>query len=122
MCLKALESRLNAMGFDNLFIKLHPTESESDYLKYYKKYNFKLLFSDANEPIEAYADVLGKHVDIVGFNSSALLNLKKFGFQGRVTSFGLDYIGSLAKHDPHLLKIQKKIFQSQNVNFEYLWN
>lgn len=122
MCLNALELRLNELGYNKLFIKLHPTESESDYLKYYKKYNFKLLFSDANEPIEAYADVLGKHVDIIGFNSSALLNLKKFGFQGRVISFGLDYISSLSKYDSHLLEIQRKIFESKNVTFEYLWN
>ena len=115
--LKKLVSYLNECDLYNLVIKLHPTESNQDYLDHYHYHGFKLIDCASSIPVEAYADLMGGIDCIVGFNSSALLNLRKFGFKGKLVSFGLDYMAKLAKFDSHLTATQKKIFGAKDVVF-----
>ncbi len=116
--LRKLVSYLNYCGFRNLIVKLHPTESRQDYFDYYQCHGFKLINCENNIPIEAYADLMDDIDCVVGFNSSALLNLRKFGFNGKLISYGLDYISSLAKFDTNLITTQKKFFGAKGVVFK----
>ncbi|WP_114661848.1 polysialyltransferase family glycosyltransferase [Polynucleobacter necessarius] len=116
--LRKLVSYLNYCGFHNLIVKLHPTESKQDYFNYYQCHGFKLMDCVNSFPIEAYADLMGDIDCVVGFNSSALLNLKKFGYEGRLLSFGLDYVSNLAKFDVDLTAKQTRIFGAKGVEFK----
>jgi hypothetical protein len=116
--LTSLVKRLTSLGYSKLYIKLHPTETMDDYKLYYEKHGFKLAFFGEHYPVEVYGDLLGNGLCLVGFNSSALLNLRKFGFRGVLLSFGLDYISSLAKFDSNLMCAQKMLFETQGVIFE----
>jgi hypothetical protein len=118
--LASLSKRLTTLGYKKLYIKLHPTETIDDYKIYYENHGFELAFFGEHHPIEVYGDLLGEFLCVVGFNSSALLNLRKFGFKGILLSYGLDYISSLAKLDFNLMGAQKKLFESQGVIFENL--
>ncbi len=115
--LSKLVAYLNECGLYNQIIKLHPTESNQDYLDHYRCHGFKLIDCVSSIPVEAYADLMGNIDCIVGFNSSALLNLRKFSFKGNLVSFGLDYMANLAKFDSDLTATQKKIFGAKDVVF-----
>ena len=100
-----------------LNIENFKNESNKNYLDHYHCHGFKLIDCPSSIPVEAYADLMGDIDCIVGFNSSALLNLRKFGYKGNLVSFGLDYMANLAKFDSDLTATQKKIFGAKDVVF-----
>jgi hypothetical protein len=102
--------------FSEIFIKLHPSESEDDFNMFYRDMGFQLIKNPHNIPIESYMSILPRETTLLSFNSSALLNSRVFGFRGQVVSYGLDWISQHYKYDKNLLRLQTNIFNRNNID------
>ena len=88
-----LKCYLNYRGVDEIFIKLHPSESLEDYKKYYQHLGFKLVFSGLRSiPAEILLSKLNKNVKVASFGTSAFINARKFGLFGEMIVYGLEQI------------------------------
>jgi hypothetical protein len=111
--MKDLVKYLEKSGFTELFIKLHPSESLDDFRKYYSAFGFSKVLEDMRSPIEANVMNLSSTSTLLTFNSSALLNVKRFGFKGNLISYGLDWV---EKKFPY----QRKVFIRQDELFRHV--
>ena len=104
--LNAMSKSIDSLGVTRRFIKLHPSESIEDFNKYYKRFNF-ILFDIGNHPTEIILNILPKNIILMSNNSSTLIFANKFGLNGEIYSFGLDWI------DSQYLALWINIFKSQ---------
>ena len=76
-------------GYSKFYVKPHDAD-RSDWLsKLSQKYGVEIFDLLQSVPVESFASTLQCGV-IVSICSSALLNLKLFGYRGHVVSFGID--------------------------------
>ena len=101
--------------FSTLYIKLHPSEDTTIYNKYYKELGFINFLPKCNLPMEVILQHIPQFYTIISFNSSVLINAQSFGFQGKVISFGLNWINSNIKCNGDFLKNHIRIFKLKNV-------
>ena len=106
---------LTSEGYNEFWLKPHPSESDDEINKYYNVFRFRTCFEDLGIPIESIAGKL-RDVDIASFNSSALLYMKKFGFTGRVISFGLDDIAGMYSFNKRYFDRQRGLFKAVGVD------
>ena len=106
LLMNAMCKSINSLGVTKCFIKLHPSESIEDFNKYYKKFNF-IPVDICNYPTEIILNNLPKNIILMSNNSSTLIFANKFGFNGEIYSFGLDWINS------HYSSIWTDIFNTQ---------
>lgn len=115
-----LTNLLKKSGYDNLYVKMHPSESISDFKNLYKDLGFEMVFDSSILPIEAYLSKLNSKSSLVSFNSSALLNAREFGFKGDIISAGLDWVSSLYPAQRISLMKQEELFKSSGVTVKKL--
>jgi|GEM_PF-2821093 len=111
--MSGLMKYLEQSGFTELFIKLHPSESSEEFEKHYASFGFSRVMEDIRSPIEANVLNMPSSSTLLTFNSSALLNVKKFGFPGKLISYGLDWV---EKKFPY----QRKVFVKQHQLFRHV--
>tara|TARA_B100002019_G_scaffold126528_1_gene108985 strand:- start:11646 stop:12692 length:1047 start_codon:yes stop_codon:yes gene_type:complete len=111
---------LKKSGYEKLYVKMHPSESISDFNNLYKELGFEMAFDSSILPVEAYLSKLNSKSSLVSFNSSALLNAKEFGFKGDIISAGLDWVSSLYPAQKISLMKQKELFISSGVTVKKL--
>tara|TARA_B100001059_G_C17835333_1_gene587675 strand:+ start:809 stop:1849 length:1041 start_codon:yes stop_codon:yes gene_type:complete len=91
--INAMLKSIKSLGVKRCFIKLHPSESIDDFNKYYKRFNF-IPVNVGNNPTEIIFNNLPPNLILMSINSSSLIFANKFGFNGKVYSFGLDWVHS----------------------------
>lgn len=101
---------LRAIGYDALYVKLHPSEGDNVFREYYGYLGYKKVFQGARAPIEAKLHAISPNTALVSFNSSALLNAKKFGYDGRTISYGLDWVADQYPLQRLTVMKQKSLF------------
>jgi hypothetical protein len=79
---------LDSRKIEKRFVKMHPSESLDEYEKIYKPFGFDLLHISKEVPFELFVSSLRAKSVLIGFNSSALLNAKKFGCSAQVILYG----------------------------------
>ena len=90
-----LKKYLIGRDINNIFIKLHPSESLKDYEKYYRELGFKLVFSDLETtPAEIILSKLNKNTKVASFGTSSFINARKFGFFGEMIVYEFEKITS----------------------------
>ena len=104
-----------ALSQDNgkIYVKLHPS-TPNIYDKYYKP-GFTKFVSRGALAIEAYGALFSNDDIIVSHNSSALITLRYFGFEGRRVSFGLQAVCKQYKERPRMLADYRKVFRENGV-------
>lgn len=113
MCNKVDEIASN-FGYEDVFIKMHPSENIADYNTHYKKY--KILNGRNREiPFECLSAIIPDNYSIISFNTSSFIFLKNFGFKGEMYSVGLDIIAKNSKSDNGFYKFQKSLFTTSGV-------
>lgn len=108
---------LRSIGYDELYVKLHPSEDDIVFREFYDPLGYKKTFECVSSPVEAKLHALSKKTALVSFNSSALLNAKAFGYQGRVISYGLDWIADQYRFQSIMSK-QKTLFYRAGIEIE----
>jgi len=112
--LESLNKYILSENYKKIYIKLHPSETIDDYIKYYKKYSYELVYENLNQPIESIFNEIPSNIDLIGFMTSAMMNSKKFGYNGKIISFGLDWIIKIYKLQIlELLKLKAILILSQ---------
>ena len=109
--IEALASLLRERGHQRLFVKLHPSEGVEQFDKYYRRFGFEVAFDGMKAPVEAVLHRLPASTTLASFNSSALLNARKFGFEGNILSFGLNWVAAQ-------YPIQRSLFSRTHALFE----
>ena len=105
-------SIIRSMGYSDLYVKLHPSDSSSVFSEFYQPLGYQNILESARIPIEATLHAMRPDTALVSFNSSVLLNASAFGFRGKVISYGLDWIAdqyllqrsTILKHQPDLFR------------------
>jgi hypothetical protein len=106
---------LRSRGYERLFVQLHPSEDSALFAKYYRPFDFQEAFQTARSPVEARLHAVPSNTALVSFNSSALLNARKFGFRGKVISYGLNWISDCYPFQRALLNKQRSLFVRSGV-------
>ena len=106
-------SYFRAKGVEQFYVKPHHSDTVEwiDYLC--SELGFQITKLPQNMPIEIYARQL-KYECLVSISSSALLNLKTFGYEGSVLSYGMMRC-SLTKKYTQIHKKLLSIFQDDGV-------
>ena len=112
--IQGLFNFISEQGINDIFIKMHPSETAFEFNKYYKKYNCRIILEKQVYPIESYFAYLNPSNAIISVNSSALINAYESGFGGNIYSYGLDWLAKQYRYR-NLYKIQKEIFLKSHV-------
>lgn len=111
--IKQMVLYFSGKGVSEFYLKAHHFTSSEWLVELQEKYPFKIWQDDINVPIEIYASTLAFE-NVVAINSSALLNLKAFGYKGNLISFGLDRIEAVKKQTLISKKI-RNIYQKSGI-------
>lgn len=110
-----LATELRRRGHDRLFIKLHPSEGIAQFDKNYRRLGFDAILSGLKAPVETVLRSLPASCTLASFNSSALLNARKYGFKGNILSYGLDWVADQYPWDHTLFNLNKTMLEQVDV-------
>jgi len=110
LLIENLSDYLRSIGHTDLFVKLHPSESDAFFKYYYEPLGYKKVFQGSLSPLEAkLSRLLNKNIILISCNSSVLLNARSFGFKGAVISYGLDWLANVYPFDFGHLRRQRQL-------------
>jgi hypothetical protein len=113
--LAGLAQHLRQTGCSRVFVNLHPSEGMEVFESYYRDLGFEIGCPDMNAPVESIMQALPATSTLVSFNSSALLNARKFGFRGEVIAYGLDWVAAQYPFQPSLYKLNSGLLEYAGV-------
>ncbi len=111
-----LTEELQRLGHEKLYVKMHPSEGEEAYNRYYRDFGFEIAYPHAEAPIEVFMHTLPASCTLVSFNSSALLNAQLFGFKGRSLAYGLNWVADQYPMHRNMLELTSRLLQRAGVN------
>jgi hypothetical protein len=114
--LHGLNSYLRSIGRNKVYIKMHPSENFDDFNKYYRNLGFEVVYAGMKAPLEVVLQCLPHSCALITFNSSVLLNARKFGFTGEIISYGLDWIAKRYPLYRNLYSLNSSLFVSAGVS------
>lgn len=110
-----LAQQLRQRGHDRLYVKLHPSEGIDLFDQFYRDYGFEVAFAGMKSPIEAILQNLPASCTLASYNSSALLNARKFGFKGQVLSYGSNWVAAQYPMQRRLGQITQSLFERAEI-------
>lgn len=112
--IKRFSDWLSSEGYNDVWLKPHHQQNPEDVKACYSGLKYHLCFSEIQMPAECLAPFL-TGVDVVSNSSSALINMKAFGFHGRVISQGYEDVAQHYTYSRSHLDRQKVLFVKAGV-------
>ena len=106
---------LRERGHEQLFVKPHPSEGEDIFNRFYRDEGFEIAYGDLVSPVEGIVQHLRPSCTLASFNSSALLNARKFGFRGHILSYGLNWVAAQYPMQRNLQRLNHSLFLRGNL-------
>lgn len=111
-----LARHLRDSGHERLYVKLHPSEGASLFDRYYRDHGFEIAFPEMKGPVEIVLRSFPASCTLASYNSSALLNARKFGFKGRSVSYGLNWVATKYPIQRNLFSFNTSLLEQADVS------
>jgi hypothetical protein len=114
-----LDSFINKISPQIKYVRMHPSDDDGIFSEVFKEVGYVEDQPTVGCPVEVDFAQLSDKTILISFNSSALLNAKRFGFKGTVVSFGLDWVANEYPMQKEVLLKQESLFKSSGIIVQY---